>query len=49
MLFGYSISAAKVFVNMGYLVAAGILAALLADDFITPVLLNWARPFGKGE
>jgi predicted RND superfamily exporter protein len=43
----YLISAAKVFVNMGYLVAAGILAALLADFFITPVLLNWVQPFGK--
>jgi len=43
----YLVSAAKVFVNMGYLVAAGILAALLADYFITPVLLNWARPFGR--
>jgi uncharacterized protein len=32
---------------MGYLVAASILAALLADYFITPVLLNWAQPFGK--
>jgi predicted RND superfamily exporter protein len=43
----YLVSAAKVFVNMGYLVAVGILAALLADYFITPVLLNWARPFGE--
>lgn len=45
----YLISAAKVFVNMGCLVAAGILAALLADYFITPVLLRWAQPFGKEE
>jgi predicted RND superfamily exporter protein len=43
----YLISAAKVFVNMGYLVTVGILSALLADYFITPVLLNWARPFGR--
>jgi predicted RND superfamily exporter protein len=43
----YLISAMNVFVNMGYLVTAGILAALLADYFITPVLLNWARPFGR--
>lgn len=43
----YLLSAAKVFVNMGYLVAAGILAALLTDYFITPVLLNWVRPFGE--
>lgn len=43
----YLVSAAKVFVHMGFLVAAGILAALLADYFITPVLLNWVQPFGK--
>jgi len=43
----YLISSMNVFVNMGFLVAAGILAALLADYFITPVLLNWARPFGR--
>jgi predicted RND superfamily exporter protein len=43
----YLISAAKMFINMGYLVAAGILAALLADYFITPVLLKWAKPFGR--
>jgi uncharacterized protein len=42
----YLISAAKVFFNMGFLVVVGILAALLTDYFITPVLLNWTRPFG---
>jgi uncharacterized protein len=45
----YLISAAKVFVNMGYLVTTGILAALLADYFITPVMLNWVQPFGKEQ
>jgi hypothetical protein len=45
----YLISAAKVFVNMGYLVTIGILAALLADYFITPVMLNWVQPFGKEQ
>jgi hypothetical protein len=40
------ISAAKVFVHMGCLVGAGVLAALLADYFITPMLLNWTRLFG---
>jgi len=43
----YLISAAKVFVNMGYLVSIGILAALLTDYFITPVLLHWLQPFGQ--
>lgn len=42
----YAASAAKVFVNMSFLVAAGILAALGADYFVTPVLLNRLRPFG---
>jgi hypothetical protein len=43
----YLASAAKVFINMGFLVAAGILAALAADYFVTPVLLAWLRPFGE--
>jgi predicted RND superfamily exporter protein len=43
----YLASAAKVYVNMGYLVAAGILAALASDFFVTPVLLKRFRPFGK--
>jgi hydrophobe/amphiphile efflux-3 (HAE3) family protein len=43
----YLCSAANVFVNMGMLVAAGILAALAADYFITPVLLTLFRSFGK--
>ena len=43
----YLASVARVFVNMGILVAVGILAALAADYFITPVMLNWTRPFGK--
>jgi predicted RND superfamily exporter protein len=42
----YLFSVAKVYVNLGILVAAGILAALLADYFMTPVLLNRFRPFG---
>jgi hypothetical protein len=45
----YLASAAKVYVNMGYLVAAGILAALASDLFVTPVLLNRFRPFGKKD
>lgn len=43
----YLSSTANVFVNMGILVAAGILAALAADYFITPVLLTLFRSFGK--
>lgn len=43
----YLISPAKVFVNMGILVGAGTLAALLADFFVTPVLLYHFRVFGE--
>ncbi len=42
----YAASSAKVFINMSYLVASGILAALAADYFVTPVLLHQLRPFG---
>jgi uncharacterized protein len=43
----YLFSNAKIFVNLGMLVAMGILAALAADYFMTPVLLNRFKPFGK--
>ncbi len=43
----YLISPAKVFMHMGILVGAGTLAALLADFFVTPVLLYRFRVFGK--
>lgn len=42
----YLSSTANVFVNIGILVAVGILAALAADYFITPVLLTLFRTFG---
>ena len=42
----YMISVVHVFVNMGILIAAGLFAALLADYFITPVLLKMTKPFG---
>ena len=38
-------SLSKMYVNLGILVTAGILAALAADYFVTPVLLNRFRPF----
>jgi predicted RND superfamily exporter protein len=44
----YLFSNAKMFVNLGILVGMGILSALAADYFMTPVLLNRFRPFGKG-
>ena len=43
----YLASLANVFISMGTLVPAGILAALAADYFVTPVLLNYFRPFKK--
>lgn len=43
----YVTSAAKVYIHLGLLTGAGILTALLTDYFVTPVLLAWAKPFGK--
>lgn len=43
----FLVSLAKIFVSMGILVGAGILAALLTDYFVTPVLLEKFRVFGK--
>ncbi len=43
----YLISPAKVFFNMGLLVGAGVLAALAADYFVTPVLLQQFKVFGE--
>jgi len=38
-------SLTKMYINLGILVPAGILAALVADYFVTPVLLHRFRPF----
>lgn len=38
-------SVVKVYDNLGILIPAGILAALAADFFVTPVLLKNFRPF----
>ncbi|PID76056.1 MAG: hypothetical protein CSB23_00415 [Deltaproteobacteria bacterium] len=45
----YLASLAKAYIHMGMLVPAGILAALAADYFMTPVLLDWFRPFAKTD
>ena len=45
----YMASAAKVFVNLGILIAVGIVSALAADFFVTPVLLSSLRAFGKED
>ncbi len=42
-------SLAKMYVHLGILVPAGILSALAADFFVTPVLLDRFRPFDKAE
>lgn len=41
----YLASKAIVYVNMGFLIAAGVLSALATDFFVTPVLLARFRPF----
>jgi predicted RND superfamily exporter protein len=43
----YLASVANVFVNMGILVASGVMAALVAEYFMTPVLLHLLKPFGR--
>jgi predicted RND superfamily exporter protein len=45
----YMISTSNMYKNMGILVSTGIFAALIADYFVTPVLLNYLRPFGRKE
>ncbi|PID44266.1 MAG: hypothetical protein CR981_01515, partial [Proteobacteria bacterium] len=40
-------SVVKVYDNLGILIPAGILAALAADFFVTPVLLKQFRPFKR--
>ncbi|MBU4192025.1 MAG: MMPL family transporter, partial [Proteobacteria bacterium] len=42
----YMVSVVNIFVSMGFLVGAGLFAALAADFFITPVLLSMTKPFG---
>lgn len=43
----YMTSVANLLFHLGLLVASGVSAALLADYFITPVLINLTHPFGK--
>jgi predicted RND superfamily exporter protein len=43
----YMTSIALGFVHLAILMTAGVLSALLADYFITPILVDWSRPFGK--
>lgn len=48
LIFNFSVylaSSVKMFIHMGVLMTLGVLAALLADLFVTPVLLNWSKPF----
>ncbi|MFA8434808.1 MAG: RND family transporter [Marinifilaceae bacterium] len=42
----YTTSVAKMYINLGILATAGMLAALLADFFITPILLKMFKIFG---
>ncbi len=45
----YLTSDAKVLSHMGLLASSGIAAALLADFFVTPILLKMAKVFGEEE
>jgi predicted RND superfamily exporter protein len=43
----YMTSIARFFNNVGLLAMSGVVSALLADYFITPVLVKWSKPYGK--
>ena len=43
----YLTSVDKMYFNLGIYTIVAILAALLADFFVTPVLILWVKPFGK--
>ena len=43
----YTTSAALTYFNLGLLAVIGMLAALFADLFITPILFKWFNIFGK--
>ncbi|MBE9469339.1 MAG: MMPL family transporter [Bacteroidetes bacterium] len=45
----YTTSTANQFINLGILAVIGMLAALVADLFITPILFKWFKIFGKEE
>ncbi|MCT4600057.1 MAG: MMPL family transporter [Marinifilaceae bacterium] len=45
----YTTSLANQFINLGILAVAGMLSALLADLFITPILFKWCKIFGKEQ
>ena len=43
----YTTSLDKFYFNLGIYTIVAILAALLSDFFVTPVLIMWTKPFGK--
>lgn len=43
----YTTSLDKFYFNVGIYIIVAILAALLADFLVTPVLILWTKPFGK--
>lgn len=43
----YMVSSVKMFFAMGILVGSGLFAALLTDFIITPILIQWVKPFGR--
>jgi predicted RND superfamily exporter protein len=43
----YFTSVTLFFVHLAVAMTAGVLSALLADYFMTPILVHWFQPFGK--
>jgi predicted RND superfamily exporter protein len=42
----YMVSIAVFFFHLSILFISGVISALLADYFITPILVDWTKPFG---
>ncbi len=43
----YLVGTVNFFVNLGILMMIGVSVALLADYFITPILIAWSQPFSS--
>lgn len=43
----YLTSIFNMFINLGVFIIVGIASALIADYLVTPVLLNWTKPFSR--
>ena len=47
--FVFATSIANMYAHLGIFSMLGLSSALIADYCMTPVLVKWAKPFGKGK